>query len=834
MRKLLLGVAFTTACVWMAGAGEAEVRTLARSLAERPLISFAAISGRPTAADMERSFDACLKAGIDQFMLYPRSGLEYEYMGEDWLTFVGETLALAEKKGMRIWLYDEFNWPSGSCMNRVPEGNPDWAYTDREVGRRPDGSFEWSFYRLPDWAANNFDAGAAERFRELTHYVYEKRFRRYFGKVIVGIFTDEPSTSCDHYAARHRAAEGRIRYRWYRGLDDEYRLATGGRCLERDVEAALVDPVGAGKVWETYTELIGKRFRKTHFDATRAWCDRMGILFTGHLDSESNYADWSPRENGLPLHVLKGLSLPGMDEICTRIGRTREWLTFQVVQHAALRNGNGGMAELFALGPSDMTWAAQRAMLWQLAAHGVDHYLVSMNHLNARGWIDPTKDWAMFASPTQPWFGRYAEMSKEAARAAAWARKPMRIDVAFRYPQRRLGRYARLKDGVKTAPRLVEFVRDLVWNQVGLDAIEEDELCDKPIVFAWDDQGRLVDERTGTIFKTHTEALDYVRSKLPGASWVEDSSGVRPGGILLREYADGAALAVNLTDKAVRGLALVRRDGSRLSFDLEPWGVFTTEDVPLPSRRRLAEIDGKWTLSFDRPFVHRIRFDTNGVASVTLAAPLAGARFLVRDYPEKNVKVFCDGKPIRAVAPCTHLVYAYDELYRETAPLDLEVGTHEFRLEGLKDDRFYLPVLFLTEVQPRTPVNAELGSLPAPFVGEATYRISLKVPVKAVALELDTGDAVAEVTLGGRSLGLRGWGPFAWEIPADLRGKDAELSVTVVTSVRPLFGPEKVPGTWPVRARFPFQTRTGLNAAWFLTAANSLPTLNEVRATGER
>ena len=98
------------------------------------------------------------------------------------------------------------------------------------------------------------------------------------------------------------------------------------------------------------------------------------------------------------------------------------------------------------------------------------------------------------------------------------------------------------------------------------------------------------------------------------------------------------------------------------------------------------------------------------------------------------------------------------------------------------------------------------------------YRIAVKVPAEAVALELDTGDSVAEVTLGGRPLGVRGWGPFTWDIPDDLRGKDGELAVTVVTSVRPLFGVEDLPGAYPVRLRFPVQTRTGLNAARFLAA----------------
>ena len=70
---------------------------------------------------------------------------------------------------------------------------------------------------------------------------------------------------------------------------------------------------------------------------------------------------------------------------------------------------------------------------------------------------------------------------------------------------------------------------------------------------------------------------------------------------------------------------------------------------------------------------------------------------------------------------------------------------------------------------------------------------SIKRVAAGERLEVDSGDAVVRVCLGGRDLGARGWAPFAWEIPANLAGRELPLEIEVVTSVRPIFGDPDAP-----------------------------------------
>ena len=80
-----------------------------------PLIPMGAITGRPDENTVRETLEAYKSVGIDQYLIYPRSGLETEYMSEEWLQLCEWFCRQEQRLGMKIWLYDEYNWPRGSC-----------------------------------------------------------------------------------------------------------------------------------------------------------------------------------------------------------------------------------------------------------------------------------------------------------------------------------------------------------------------------------------------------------------------------------------------------------------------------------------------------------------------------------------------------------------------------------------------------------------------------------------------------------------------------------------------------------------------------------------------
>ena len=165
---------------------------------------------------------------IREFFFYPTFGLDVEYLSDDYFRFYRFALAEAKRLGMKMWLYDEYSWPTGFAGGKLSEALPGAAAKgvrfDRIEPNEPlpqnalgvyapiDGGFK----RLADGAAASvtrivakiqyagreerlaggfycdmLQAGVTEKFIEITHEAYRKNSGDEFGKTVPGIFTDE-------------------------------------------------------------------------------------------------------------------------------------------------------------------------------------------------------------------------------------------------------------------------------------------------------------------------------------------------------------------------------------------------------------------------------------------------------------------------------------------------------------------------------------------------------------------------------------------------------------------------------------------------------------------
>ena len=719
-------------------------------------------------------------------------------MGEEWLQMCEQFCKHAKRLGMSIWLYDEYNWPSGSCKGRVPAENPEFESRQYAVYKNADGTYDWQVVHSPGWV-DNYSFKAMERFIELTHKKYEQRLGPYLGSTVAGIFTDEPSHPTPVSLSRKPA----LLFRYFDGAEAEYKAATG-RELRADVQAYLADNA-KDEVWAVYYGLLGERFRKAYFDPIRAWCDRAGVLSTGHMIAENDTSS-SALYNGKPLHALKGLTLPGMDEIGTRYDPANiEWLTLAVAQHAIGRVGNGGLVELFALGPSDMSHATQRQMIWLCALHKMDRYLLAIAPLDARGNVEK----AGYFNPlsrTQPWFPAFRLLADESRVAARYAAKPVRCDIAIRYPQRAAARLAAKR---KSHPALLAALRRFSAHQLTYDLYEEDEPCDKALVFAFDGTA-LKEEKSGRAFASPDEAAAFAKTVCPPGAWVETADGQADEDLLVRHYQDGSVAVLGLTAKAHGQLRLMRKGGEPVPFELPARGIFCFEgkrSLPeTPVAIRPFPADTVFGIALDSGNACRLAFRTNGIARMTVGQPVDAVRIVVRNHPAPSA-VTLDGKPVLAEQPCTVLKQGFNGLYRQTSPFRLEAGEHTFVIAaGGSDTNYFLPVAFVAgdfsvEKGVVQAVSKTIGAGAlwkqglADYAGAVTYTTQVEVPAPAggLKLRLHTGGLYTSVAMDGQPLGERAWAPFEWAVPEGLKGKKIGLKITVWTSVAPLFGDWKNP-----------------------------------------
>lgn len=69
--------------------------------------------------ELLRQIELMHKQGIGGFVIHPRVGLTVEYLSEKWFRCCKAVIDDAARRGMKVWIYDEENWPSGYAGGRV-------------------------------------------------------------------------------------------------------------------------------------------------------------------------------------------------------------------------------------------------------------------------------------------------------------------------------------------------------------------------------------------------------------------------------------------------------------------------------------------------------------------------------------------------------------------------------------------------------------------------------------------------------------------------------------------------------------------------------------------
>ena len=721
---------------------------------ENPLVPMGALTGKPDRKMISETLSALKEVGITQYLLYPRSGCELEYLSKEWF----DTCRIFLEEGKRLgftsfWLYDEFNWPSGQCGGKIMKENPDYALHYLQVLEK-DGTYTVREGRNPD-RPNVLNPEAARSFLRSTHEKYAEHFGDLFGGLIKGIFSDEPSFLYVWHG--ETPGEERLRIACYPGLKEEYAELTGND-LEQDLIFCLknhCDPF-----WQpAVRKLLGEQFRKAFMQPIRDWCSAHNLFFTGHLMDESSPAG-ALRASGRPLKIIDTFSLPGMDEIFTRRHiEDTEWLTLGTVEHGIRRNGNGGLAELFALGPCDMPIGRMKKMIRTVSMFGVDHYVLAVAQLDMRGNVEKSLYFNPY-SRTQPWFRALKLLGEDARSAAQTAKKTFLPEIQIRYPS--------------TERPLNELLIRLTAAQRQWALIGEEETASAPFVLRLE-RDNLVEENSRKSWNRMEQFIRDLEKTSPLQTFVTEQNGSPVNDILLRNYADGSTELVNFGESAEKRSLLLHRNGQKIPFLLEADG---TRSFP------------GWVVKTDRPNLKRLSFE-NGLCRLTLKEALSGVTLVLRSYGGRT-ELRMDGSSVIAEKECSSLPQGFRELCRETEAFDLSAGEHIFELISNVPDYPYLPAAFLTgdfaASGNELSKYAEDGIGLEEYIGELIQTGTVELPADAQLLRMETDGLDTELFLNDESLGERAWAPFAWRIPERFAGHTVSVTIIRRTSCAPMFG----------------------------------------------
>lgn len=262
-----------------------------------------------------------VEKGVHGIVLHPRIGLpdRIPYLSEAYFEIVKYIVGTADHLDMKIVLYDEGMYPSGSAHGLVVKENADYAskgitLSDKAEGGQvitrffdgkyliygfTHGTIRGIHYGEDDGekgappSADILNPEAVDTFIRLTHERYYRELKGYFGSTVIAFFTDEPCP-LGRNAAGFRE--------WTKGMEAEI-IAAGGRLEE--LESLFRNE--ENRTTEIYHRLIKKHLRETYYARLSGWCEAHGVSLMGHPEKSDDV------EEEFYFHI------PGQDLIMRRV-----------------------------------------------------------------------------------------------------------------------------------------------------------------------------------------------------------------------------------------------------------------------------------------------------------------------------------------------------------------------------------------------------------------------------------------------------------------------------------------------------------------------------------
>ena len=299
--------------------------------------------------ELIRQLDDFHRHGVDGVVIHPRLGMAgAEYLSEEYFALVEAVCEAAAKRFMNVILYDEGMYPSGSAHGGVVK--EDARLASRRLYARPadepvpeDEEIEFRLriafdekghaadvrldqpknaereYRAYNFilgytggtirglsededdgrpnaprSADLFNPAATEVFLRLTHEKYYEHLKDYFGKTVIGIFTDEPVVE-----GRCARLDGGIPWSW--GMTEEFFDAGGDFTHLAALLFGTEDKKLLGDAKTLCRTVTKNRLGSAFYAPISAWCREHGIALMGH-PAESADCD-----------MLRYFTIPGQD-----------------------------------------------------------------------------------------------------------------------------------------------------------------------------------------------------------------------------------------------------------------------------------------------------------------------------------------------------------------------------------------------------------------------------------------------------------------------------------------------------------------------------------------
>ncbi|MGF7142974.1 hypothetical protein HNQ56_001396 [Anaerotaenia torta] len=310
-----------------------------------------------TDGEISKQIEMMNSIGANQPIIHARHGLQVDYLSDEWFQKIQHAIKTIKEKNMKVWLYDENNWPSGNCNGKVTQDinhrehflliyeielnagvglsiPPDGEHiehsrivnatiyikgdkTGKSILSQVDHYIaeETCTVYLVKLAVNTYDVfgrlavdylgeNAIKQFIDLTHEKYKEYFMEEFGQTITGIFMDE---------TRFLNA-----LPWTSKFEEEFKKIKGYDIVPL-LHLLLREDDSCKYVRYDYFDVVAALLQKNTFKQLYDWCDKNNLIYTGHVLGEETLAAQS-RFNADIMRIFRYMHIPGIDHLDNGIG----------------------------------------------------------------------------------------------------------------------------------------------------------------------------------------------------------------------------------------------------------------------------------------------------------------------------------------------------------------------------------------------------------------------------------------------------------------------------------------------------------------------------------
>lgn len=351
--------------------------------------------------EMEYQLREYYAKGIPAIYIHARFGINdhVPYLSGDWFDRVKFTIEKAQEIGLQVWVYDEYNWPSGTAGQTIMRDKPeltnrylelvednipgqyftfmegtDSRYHDLEqsepvyacailqkdleegnpnfINLMPSLSFDkvisweappgpWKLFffieRQASWYADVLNEETTREFLARTHERYKACVgAENFGEKVRGFYTDEPAM---HY---FEIFKNNNTLPWSAQMLEIFRERKGYDL--KPLLPLLYYSIGprTEQLRYDYFSALSDQYEEAYYQQISDWCHENGTDFTGHLLCEESIR-LHARTGGNLFHMLRHMDMTGVDHLYPRVGTRQmpsEHVALKIASSAAHQNGS--------------------------------------------------------------------------------------------------------------------------------------------------------------------------------------------------------------------------------------------------------------------------------------------------------------------------------------------------------------------------------------------------------------------------------------------------------------------------------------------------------------